>query len=82
MKAVPFAPKKLLPPSLTQGTLVAYEPTALASCVWGRVTVKVEPFPTALSTVMVLLWRLTILATVFHPMPRPGIARWLKSVTR
>ncbi|GHO64102.1 hypothetical protein KSC_029940 [Ktedonobacter sp. SOSP1-52] len=37
---------------------------AQASLFLGRVTVKVDPFPTSLSTVMVPPWRLTISCTM------------------
>ena len=47
--------------------------SAQASLFLGRVTVKVDPFPTALSTVIVPPWRLTISATMYNPMPKPGI---------
>jgi hypothetical protein len=51
---------------------------AQASLARGRVTVKADPAPIALSTVMVPPGRLIISATMYSPMPKPGIARCLE----
>src|SRR5215467_4895544 len=56
--------------------------TGQPSLFLGRVTVKVDPFPTALSTVMVPPRCLMISDTMYNPIPNPPISLCLGPAAR
>jgi hypothetical protein len=51
-----------------------WAPCRIMGSLRGSVTEKVDPFPTSLSTVILPPYCLTIFATMYNPIPRPGIA--------